>query len=176
MASDYLRGEILQPIEKKRIKAAREFVKLVDGRFGARVELDEKELYIKVKPGPDVTVDSVLKLREMIKAIALGFTPEQALELENDEYTLVVIDLKEYTDKPNHLRRIKGRIIGEEGRARRTIEYLAEVHMVVGDNYVAILGKMEDVEIARRAVEMLIEGKKHNTVYKFIQATKGRGS
>jgi ribosomal RNA assembly protein len=30
------------------------------------------------------------------------------------------------------------------------------------------------VEIAKRAVEMLIEGKKHGTVYRFIQSTKGR--
>jgi ribosomal RNA assembly protein len=60
------------------------------------------------------------------------------------------------------------------GRARHTIEQLAEVDMVVGDNYVAILGKLENVEIAKRAVEMLIEGKKHDTVYRYIQSTKGR--
>lgn len=174
VASEYLRGEILQPIEEKRVKAAREFARLADGRWGARVEVDERGLYIKIQPGPGATVDAVLKLREMAKAVALGFTPEQALLLENDDYALAVVDLKEYTDKPNHLRRIKGRIIGEEGRARRTIENLAEVHMVVGDSYVAILGKLEDVEIAKRAVEMLIEGKKHSTVYKYIQNAKGR--
>jgi len=48
------------------------------------------------------------------------------------------------------------------------------VDMVVGDNYVAILGKLENVEIAKRAVEMLIEGKKHGTAYRFLQSTKGR--
>jgi ribosomal RNA assembly protein len=110
----------------------------------------------------------------MARAVALGFAPEKALQLENDDYLLAVINLKEYTDKPNHLRRILGRIIGEDGRARRTIEQLAEVDMVVGDNYVAILGKLEDVEIAKRAVEMLIEGKKHGTVYRFIQDAKRR--
>lgn len=114
----------------------------------------------------------MLKLREMARAVALGFTPQQALMLEDDEYVLAVVDLKEYTDKPNHLRRIKGRIIGEEGRAKHTIEQLAEVSMVVGDHYVAILGKLGDVEIAKRAVEMLIEGKKHSTVYKYIQEAK----
>jgi len=174
MASEYLRGTILQPIEKKRLKAAREFVKVADGRYGAKVELDEKELYIKITPGPDATVDAVLKLRDMVKAVALGFAPEQAMQLENEDYVLAMINLKEYTDKPNHLRRIMGRIIGEGGRARHTIEQLAEVNMVIGDNYVAILGRLENVEIAKRAVEMLIEGKKHSTVYRYIQSAKGR--
>jgi len=116
----------------------------------------------------------VLKLRDMAKAVALGFAPEQAMQLENEDYVLAVINLKEYTDKPNHLRRILGRIIGEGGRARHTIEQLAEVDMVVGDNYVAILGELKNVEIAKHAVEMLIEGKKHSTVYRFIQSAKRR--
>lgn len=174
MASDYLKGVILEPIDQKRVKAAREFTRLVDKKYGARVEVDEKQLYIKITPLENVNVESLLKLRQMATAVALGFTPEQAVQLENDEYTLAVINLKEYTDKPNHLRRIMGRIIGEGGRARHMIENLAEVYMVVGDYYVAILGKLENVEIAKRAVEMLIEGKKHGTVYKFIQEAKRR--
>lgn len=174
MASEYLRGTITEPIDRRRLKAARAFAAAADGKYGAKVEVDEEGLYIKITPGAGTTVDGVLKLREMARAVALGFQPEQALSLENDDYVLAVVDLKEYTDKPNHLRRIKGRIIGEEGRARRTIEQLAEVNMVVGDTYVAILGRLEDVEIAKRAVEMLIEGKKHSTVYRFIQNAKSR--
>jgi ribosomal RNA assembly protein len=174
VASEYLRGTFLQPIDRKRLGAARQFIKMINGKYGHRVELDESQLYIKITPGPEASVDSILKVREMAKAVALGFSPEQAMALENDEYILAVVDLKDYTDKPNHLRRIKGRIIGEGGRAKRTIENLAEVSMVVGDNYVAILGRLDDVEVARRAVEMLIEGKKHSTVYKFIQSLKRR--
>ncbi|MEZ0319584.1 MAG: KH domain-containing protein [Pyrobaculum sp.] len=174
MASEYLKGTITEPVEPRRLRAARAFAVAADGRYGARVEVDDKGLYIKITPGAETTVDGILKLREMARAVALGFQPEQALSLENDGYVLAVIDLKEYTDKPNHLRRIKGRIIGEGGRAKQTIAQLAEVHVVVGDTYVAILGKLEDVEIAKRAVEMLIEGKKHGTVYRFIQNAKSR--
>lgn len=170
--SDYLRGVILEPIDAKRLKAARSFVRAAAGKFGAEIELDEKNLQIVIRPGPTTGVEGILKLRDMARAVALGFDPEQALSLENEEYSLAVLDLKEWTDKPNHLRRIKGRIIGEGGRAKATIQQLAEVSIVVGDTYVAILGKAEDVEIAKRAVEMLIEGRKHATVYKFIQAAK----
>jgi ribosomal RNA assembly protein len=41
--------------------------------------------------------------------------------------------------------------------------------MVVGDRYVGILGAAEAVAVARDAILMLIEGKKHGTVYKYIQ-------
>lgn len=172
MTSEYLRGAVVEPIDRKRLKAARAFVQLTSNKAGAKVELDEENLYIKITPGLQTDVSAILKLRDMARAVALGFTPEQALTLENEDYVLAVIDLKEYVDKPNHLRRIKGRIIGEGGRARRTIEHLAGVFMVVGDRQVAILGKLEDVEIAKRAVEMLIEGKKHNTVYRYIQRAR----
>ncbi|MEM0468579.1 MAG: KH domain-containing protein [Pyrobaculum sp.] len=171
MASDYPKGIFIEPIEKRRIKAAKAFTKLVNEKYGAKVEIDEKDLSIKIIPH-QVTIDELLKLREMARAVALGFSPEQALQLENEEYVLTVIELKEYTEKPNHLRRIKGRIIGEGGRAKHMIENLAEVSIVVGDHYVAILGKLEDVEVAKRAIEMLIEGKKHSTVYRYIQDIK----
>ncbi|MFN3804020.1 MAG: KH domain-containing protein [Pyrobaculum sp.] len=172
MTSEYLRGTIVEPIDGRRLKAARAFVQLASNRWGAKVELDEGNLYIKIAPGPQTDVTAILKLRDMARAVALGFTPEQALTLENEDYVLAVVDLKEYIDKPNHLRRIKGRIIGEGGRARRTIEHLAEVFMVVGERQVAILGKLENVEVAKRAVEMLIEGKKHSTVYRYIQRAR----
>ncbi|MFN7105223.1 MAG: KH domain-containing protein [Pyrobaculum sp.] len=162
MTSEYLRGAVVEPIDRKRLKAARAFVQLTSNKAGAKVELDEENLYIKITPGLQTDVSAILKLRDMARA----------LTLENEDYVLAVIDLKEYVDKPNHLRRIKGRIIGEGGRARRTIEHLAGVFMVVGDRQVAILGKLEDVEIAKRAVEMLIEGKKHNTVYRYIQRAR----
>lgn len=174
MLSEHARGTIVQPVDKKRAEAAARFVELVSGRYGdVSVEFDARDVSIRITPRPGATVDAVLKLREMARAVALGFAPEQALLLEDENYTLAVIDLKEYVNKPNRLRRIKGRIIGEEGRVKRTIERLASVSVIVGDRHVAILGRLEDVEVARRAIEMLIEGRKHGTAYRYIQSIKG---
>jgi len=50
--SEYLYNIILEPIEKKRLRAAREFVKLAGEKYGAKVELDERELYIKIRRVP----------------------------------------------------------------------------------------------------------------------------
>ncbi len=112
---------------------------------------------------------NVMKATEVIKAIAYGFSPDKAFELLDEDKILVIVDLKNIVgDSPNHLTRIKGRIIGEKGRARRTIEEMTGVNMVVGDTYVAIIGDYERAMIAKEAVEMLAEGRMHSTVYKRV--------
>lgn len=169
--SEYLRGVIQVPIERKHLANARRWAKAVAGKYDAEVRVDEPSLYIVIKPGPNITVDGLLKLRDMARAIALGFTPEDALALENEGYYLDSIDLKEYVP-PAHLPRVKARIIGEGGRAKSTIEGLAGVKIVVGDRHVAFLGPMEAVALAKEAVLMLIEGRKHSTVYRWLQRAK----
>jgi ribosomal RNA assembly protein len=67
------------------------------------------------------------------------------------------------------LTRIKGRIIGENGRARKNIEEMTNTYISVYGNYVAIIGSYENANIAREAIMMLIEGRQHSTVYKYIE-------
>lgn len=76
MASDYPKGIFIEPIEKRRIKAAKAFTKLINEKYGAKVEVDEKDLSIKIIPH-QVTIDELLKLREMARAVALGFSPSR---------------------------------------------------------------------------------------------------
>ena len=112
---------------------------------------------------------NVMKATEVVKAIAYGFSPEKAFKLLEEDKVLVVVDLKNIVgDSPNHLTRIKGRIIGESGRARRTIEEMTGTDIVVRDAYVAIIGDYERAMVAKEAVEMLAEGRMHSTVYRRI--------
>ncbi|AEA11862.1 KH, type 1, domain protein [Thermoproteus uzoniensis 768-20] len=166
--SEYLRGVVQVPIEPKFLHNARRWAEAVTGRYRAEIRIDTALSYIVIKPAEGITVDELLKLRDMAEAIALGFPPEEALKLENEGYRLEYIDLKEHVGR-QHMSRVKARIIGEGGRAKTTIESLAGVKIVVGDRYVGILGKAEAVEVAREALLMLIGGKKHGTIYKYIQ-------
>jgi hypothetical protein len=59
-------------------------------------------------------------------------------------------------------------IIGEKGRARRTLEEMTGTKIVVGKYHVAIIGSYERAMAAKRAVEMLAEGRQHGTVYRHI--------
>jgi len=118
---------------------------------------------------PNTTPYEIMKARDVIRAIGYGFSPDKAFKLLEDDATLVVIDLTQYVkNSENHLTRVKGRIIGEEGRARKNIEEMTGTYISVYGNNVAIIGSYENVNIAREAIMMLIEGRQHSTVYRHI--------
>jgi ribosomal RNA assembly protein len=63
---------------------------------------------------------------------------------------------------------VMGRIIGAQGKTRRIIEETAHVDLAITRDKVSIIGHPEDVDAAKRAVMMLIEGAMHSTVYRFL--------
>ncbi len=165
--SDYLRGTILISAEPRLLDRLRpRHVEELQRTFNVRIRVDRRGGTVEINPTERTTLDQILKIRDVVNAILLGFRYEDALLLEREDYALHVIDLKEYTDKENHLARIKARLIGEDGRARRSMEHLSETRIVIGDRHVAVLGPIDNVFAARDAIEMIIHGKKHGTVYK----------
>ncbi len=112
---------------------------------------------------------SLFKARDVITAVARGFSPEKALKLAGDEYVLMVVDLTDYVGRnPNHLKRVKARIIGSEGRARRIVEENCHVDISVYGDTVSIIGRFEDVKAAEEAIISLVKGAPHGAVYKMV--------
>jgi len=112
---------------------------------------------------------SLFKARDVITAVARGFSPEKALKLVSDEYVLMVVDLTDYVGRnPNHLKRVKARIIGSEGRARRIVEENCHVDISVYGDTVSIIGRFEDVKAAEEAIISLVKGAPHGAVYKMV--------
>ena len=138
-------------------------------RTRTRITIDSENGVVIIEPeAPDVPPINLLKARDFIRAIAFGFPPEKALRVLDEDQILVVIDLKQYVGPhPNHITRIKGRIIGEKGKARKNIEEMTGTYISVHDTYVAIIGDYESATAAREAIEMLIQGRQHSTVYKY---------
>ncbi|MEM0029750.1 MAG: KH domain-containing protein [Candidatus Nitrosocaldus sp.] len=118
----------------------------------------------------------VFKAVEFVTAVARGFSPERAMRLlREEECTITVIDLKDHVGRsPNAIQRIKGRLIGSSGKARRLIEELTGAYISVYGHYVAIIGKAEEVRLASEAVMMLINGSMHSTVYNMLQKARRR--
>lgn len=139
-------------------------------RTGTLITVDTENGMVIVEAESDkVSPYNVMKAAEVIKAIAYGFPADKAMRLLDDDQVLVIVDLKQLVgDSPNHLKRVKGRIIGEGGRARRTLEQMTGTYIVVGDYHVAIIGEYERAMAAKQAVEMLVEGRMHSTVYKHL--------
>ena len=111
----------------------------------------------------------MFKAQNIVLAIGRGFSPEKAFKLLDDDYYLHIIDLRDILGKSkSNLVRVKGRIIGKEGKTRRIIEETAGVDVSVYGHTVAIIGVVENIEIAKEAIEKLVKGSQHKTVYRFL--------
>ncbi|MBI2139972.1 RNA-processing protein [Candidatus Woesearchaeota archaeon] len=132
-----------------------------------KMDVDSKEGDVSLK-GTDGL--GLYTAREIVRAVGRGFNPEIALLLLKPDYAYDTIDLHEAFGKSKDTQlRIKGRIIGKEGKCRKLIEELSESHVVVYGKTVSIIGAAESAAIAREAVVMLIKGSPHATVFKFLE-------
>jgi len=127
-----------------------------------------------IEPTEESTPISMMKARDIIRAIGLGFSPDVALALLSDDMVIDIVDVKDFMlDHHNEkaLRRMLGRVIGKKGKAKRNIEEIADVHLSIFDGKVAIIGSYENVEAAKKAISELLEGKMHATVYRHLENT-----
>ncbi len=143
----------------------------LESELNVKINVDLSQRVAIVLLGENVPVDQALKIKSIIEAVNYGFDVDTALQLRDDSYVLDLIDLRDHVDKdkPNHLARVKGRIIGEKGKAKRLIEELTETRIAISDKTVAIIGEYENVRAAREAIEMLIRGRQHDTVYRWLR-------
>ena len=113
----------------------------------------------------------LLKAKDVVTAIGRGFSPNVTFRLVRNEDDLFdMIDLRQiFGRSESDIKRIKGRIIGADGKTRKLIEELTEANMAVYGHTVGFIGSFEQVDAARNAVQMIIEGCQHHTVYKYLQ-------
>ncbi len=146
-----------------------EIKKLIEEKTGCKLKVSSKFGFVRIECEDAI---GFMKAKDVVTAIAHGFSPEIALRLLDDEMlVLEVIDLSALISE-SAMRRIKGRIIGKEGRMKRQIEETLNVNISIHGKHVAIIGEVENVAAAREAVMMLVDGAQHSTVIKFIERKK----
>ncbi len=97
------------------------------------------------------------------------------MSLLKDENTLHVIDLREFAGKSSaNLERIKGRIIGEGGKARKNMENLSGTYISVYGKTVSIIGNNEKLRLAVDAISSISNGSMHGAVYDKLEAANRR--
>ena len=134
---------------------------------GTKLNIDSKEGDVFVS-GEDAL--GLYTAREIIRAIGRGFNPEIAMLLLKPDYIFEVIDLKEFVGKSKDVMlRLKGRVIGKEGKSRRLIEELTECNISVFGKTISVIGLPEPAANARYAVESLLRGSTHANVYKWLE-------
>lgn len=128
------------------------------------VDSDEGDVVIT---GTDALL--LYSCREVVRAIGRGFHPDIAMQLLKQDFGIEFISVMDYAKSPNDLERLRGRVIGEGGKSRKTIEDLTFTHLSVYGKTIGIIGQLERIASARKAVEALLSGRKHGTVYKFLE-------
>lgn len=142
----------------------------IENSTGVLLTIDSNSGIVVIEPAsPGVSPENLMKARDVVNAIAIGFSPERALRLLEEDQMLTIIDLKEVVGQGHHLTRIKARLIGEKGKTRKILEETTGAFINIGENTVGIIGDYEQTEIARQAISMLIEGRPHSAVYSFLE-------
>jgi len=140
--------------------------KEIEKETGVKITVDSREGDIFLFS------DDALRLyttREIITAVGRGFNPEVALELLKPDFAFEQINLAEHVKTKNHMVRIKGRVIGSNGKARELIEEFTGCRISVFGKTISIIGRVESANVCRRAIQSIIKGSRHATVYKFLE-------
>ncbi|PIN86083.1 RNA-processing protein [Candidatus Woesearchaeota archaeon CG10_big_fil_rev_8_21_14_0_10_44_13] len=160
------------------IKIPRERVAVLIGKKGeikreveqatkTNIDVDSTEGDVLIRGKDSI---GMLSAKDVVMAIGRGFNPEIALLLLKQDYCFELISIADYAGKSrNSMERLKGRIIGSEGKSRRTIETLTETNLSVYGKTVGIIGEIANVDCARKAIEKLLEGSQHAGVYKWLE-------
>jgi len=111
-----------------------------------------------------------LKVEDVIRAIGRGFSPEDAFHLFREDTELFIFDIYDYVGKKeSHLIRMKSRVIGREGKTKRVIEGLTGGILAVYGHTVAVIADFDSMDIAKKAIDMLLSGSEHPTVYRYLE-------
>jgi ribosomal RNA assembly protein len=148
----------------------------IEKRCGVAIEIDSESGDALITGEKSVEQMEMFKAVEIISAISRGFSPQRAMRLlDEKEMLFQQIDLRDYAGKsPRALERVKGRIIGEGGKSRRTIEELSGVSLSVYGHTVSLIGTYHEVRLATDAIDMLCRGSMHKGVYNMLQEARRR--
>lgn len=143
--------------------------KMIEEAFNVKITVDPKSSTVYIATAENGTPIDVMRAKQVVEAISLGFSSEEALLLVDEDYIFEKIDLSDIAKNPDDLKRIKSRIIGKNGKVKNIIENQTGTKILIGEKVVGMLGEYANVEVARKAITMLIEGRTHASVYSFLR-------
>ena len=124
---------------------------------------------ITVNADGDVTIEgesaSEFFAKDVVKAIGRGFEPQDAEKLLSDRFMLEIMDLKEICRSENEISRVKGRVIGEDGKMKLEIEAATDSKISVYGWTVSIISPMDSMVYAQKAINRIIDGAQLTTVF-----------
>jgi ribosomal RNA assembly protein len=151
--------KIIPIVNANKIKKATPFV---ENKVKIHLEVEKDKVKISGSEYNEFLVE------QMIRAVDFGFQIEDALLLKNEDFVLEFIDIKSHTRRKN-LKDVRARVIGSNGKARKTIENLTGSVIVIKDNTVGLIVDNDHLDTTVQAIESLIQGSKHGNVFAYLE-------
>jgi len=157
------------PEEKwKILKRRKDWIEQIENETGTKISATENQ-QIRIE-GDDPL--KTIRAKEIVRALGRGFDFQSALNLLDEDYFLEIIDLREYAKTKNRQTQLKARIIGTGGVVKKKIEEITGTKIAVYGKTVGLIGRWENIQKAKKAIEMILNGAMHNTVYRFLERQK----
>ncbi len=113
-------------------------------------------------------IDEIV-LQDIIRAIGAGFQKDEALLLLEEDTVLHLIDVTEFAKSKKDEQRLKGRVIGRNGKMKRVVERETGTSLSIAEKSIAIIGKHENLYIAKCVIEYILSGKPYSAALHYAQ-------
>ncbi|MEM4626553.1 MAG: hypothetical protein QXZ30_00660 [Candidatus Bilamarchaeaceae archaeon] len=151
------------PVERVKIIKDKKNKELLEKKCNIEIEINEEnEIALRGEP------QDIYFSKNVIIAIGRGFDIRDALLLIERDFDLYIYHLKDYFKNENSIKRVKGRVIGEKGKTKKEIESATESKISIYGNTIAIISKPDTMEYAKTAVEKILNGAMHLSVYRYL--------
>jgi len=167
---------------QEEIRIPKERIPVLVGKEGSIRKMLERKTNTKITVDSqegDVTIQGeesidVYNAKNIVQIIGRGVNPLKALILLGDGI-FEIMNIKDYTGKSkSRMKNLKARVIGTQGKAKATIEMLTHTEIIVFGKTITIVGKPEDVMLAKTSVERLLQGAPHGNVFIWLEKQQER--
>ena len=139
--------------------------KMIENSCGGSLSIDSQTGDVSIVWDEEVDPIKKMKIPDVINAIGRGLAPKRAIQLIEDEMFLRIYDIREWVGRqPKQTKRMRGRLIGTNGRIRTLIEEFSNCEIAIYGSTVVVIGDSEGLELATPAIEGILRGSEHGTV------------
>ncbi|MDE1854797.1 MAG: hypothetical protein KGH57_00545 [Candidatus Micrarchaeota archaeon] len=161
--------QILIPTKRAELLKGKELMERARRRLGCELEIkNENELVINGEAFNEYNA------RVVMQAFARGFEFDTACKLLSDDRFFESVDMKQIFKNEDQIKRIKARVIGTEGKTKNYIQSVSGADLAIYGDTVSMIGTVDEIKIAKAALEVLLEGGTHKKAYAIMEKAKHR--
>ncbi|MDE1850494.1 MAG: hypothetical protein KGH54_01715 [Candidatus Micrarchaeota archaeon] len=159
--------QVLIPVKRAKLLSDKKLLESIEKRLNCKIRIEEdNQVVIEGEAYEEYNAKNI------ISAFGRGFDINQAYSLLSEEYFFTPINLKELFRNKDQLMRIKGRIIGENGKTKEYIESVSGAKMCIYESTVSLIGTIDQIKIANVAINILLEGGTHKKAYRVMEKAR----